>query len=196
MASRSTGTILAMDELAHVSGKELGRIVYGLASGTGKARMSENATQKRGYNWATFVVLSSEKSLEEKITGDGGEFTSGMAVRIPDIDVTDVNRSVDRETLDKIDGVRRNYGHAGPAFVEALVAEGLHRDPEQIRAGVRRCQDKLAGADAGSAMKRAAEPFAILMIAGEMAQAFDLLPRETDVGSAIRWAWRRFQNSS
>ncbi|WP_336490128.1 DUF927 domain-containing protein [Methylobacterium nigriterrae] len=196
MASRSTGTILAMDELAHVNGKEVGKIVYGLASGTGKTRMSENATQKRGYNWATHVVLSSEKSLEEKITGDGGEFTPGMAVRIPDIDVTGVNRDVDRETLEKIDAVRRNYGHAGPAFVQALVAEGLHRDPEQIRAGVRLYQDTLAGTDAGSAMKRAAEPFAILMVAGEMAREFGLLPRETNIGGAIRWAWRRFQKSS
>ena len=196
MASRSTGTILAMDELAHVNGKELGKIVYGLASGAGKVRMSENATQKRGYSWATHVVLSSEKSLEEKITGDGGEFTPGMAVRIPDIDVTGVNRDVDRATLEKIDAVRRNYGHAGPAFVQALVAEGVHRDPEQIRAGVRLYQDSLAGAGAGSAMKRAAEPFAILMAAGEMAQEFGLLPREADIGRAIKWAWQRFQNSS
>jgi hypothetical protein len=39
-------------------------------------------------------------------------------------------------------------------------------------------------------------PFGILLVAGEVAKAFDILPASTPVGEAVRWAWLRFTGSS
>jgi uncharacterized protein (DUF927 family) len=108
-------------------------MIYTIAGGVGKRRMSADAMMRESYTWATFAILSGEKSLEEKIRDDGGEWSAGMAVRILDIDVTDINRHVDAETLHTINSVEQNHGHAGPAFVRALTARGLHRQATALR---------------------------------------------------------------
>ena len=53
-------------------------------------------------------------------------------VRFPDVSVRDVDRCVDQATLREIESVRQHCGHAGPAFVQALIDEGLHRDAEAL----------------------------------------------------------------
>ena len=196
MASRANGTVLAMDELGHITGKELQRIIYGLASGIGRQRMRPDGTMRLSHTWATFVVLSSERSLEEKITGDGEVWSGGMAARIPDVDVTGINRDIDLATMEKIRSVDQHFGHAGPAFIQAMVKEGAHQQAEEIRFGIYENATAIAGPGASSAVVRAALPFAILYTAGLMAQAFELLPASLDVSKVIRWAWGRFQSST
>ncbi|TXM66518.1 DUF927 domain-containing protein [Methylobacterium sp. WL12] len=196
MAARSNGSVLAMDELGHVNGKELGKIIYSLASGVGKARMTADAQLRASHTWSTFIILSAEKSLEEKVRGDGGEWYGGMAARIPDIDISGVDRAVDHAVMAKIQAVDRNFGHAGPAFVEAMIEAGIHQQAQTIRAGINTAASKIAGEGADGAMVRAASPFAILLTAGRMARQFGLLPAGMDIDGAIRWAWERFQKST
>ncbi len=81
LAQASTGTVLALDEMAHIDGQTLGRLIYSVASGLGKARLTSNATARQRYSWATFAILSGECSLEEKVRGEGGNWLAGMAVR-------------------------------------------------------------------------------------------------------------------
>jgi hypothetical protein len=188
---------LCLDELAHVSGKTAAKMIYTIAGGVGKRRLSADAVMRESYTWATFAILSGESSLEEKIKGDGGEWSAGMAVRIVDIDVTDINRHVDAETLHTINSVEQNYGHAGPEFVKALMASGLHRQAAALRERVLRAARALSSGDgADSALVRAAAPLAVLLIAGELAKSAGLLPPTTAVREAIGWAWQRFRNSS
>ncbi len=196
LAQRSSGTVLALDEIAHVDGKAVSRLIYSIAGGVGKARMTSAATLKDSYAWATFAILSSECSLEEKVRQDGGQWMAGMAVRIVDIDVTAVNRVVDQAQLDAIGGVSRNYGHAGPAFLRALIEAGMHRDPDVLHERVNRAAQTVAGSGADSARLRAALPFGLLLVAGELAKAFAILPASTPVSEAVRWAWLRFAESS
>jgi Domain of unknown function (DUF927)/Toprim domain len=196
LAQASTGTVLALDEMAHVDGQTLGRLIYSIASGLGKARLTSQATQQQRYSWATFGILSGECSLEEKVRGDGGHWLAGMAVRFPDVDVTDVNRSVPRVTLDAMAAIDDHCGHAGPAFVQGLVAHAYHRNPEPLRQIVLKATHKIAGEKADSAGIRAATPFGLLLTAGELAKAFRLLPAETRVTDAVQWGWQRFGASS
>jgi hypothetical protein len=196
LAQRATGTVLSLDELALVSGKELAPAVYMIAGGAGKQRMRADATLREGYTWSTFAIFSAECSLEEKIRSEGGEWRAGMAVRIGDIDVAEVNRRVSGQTLRQIHAVTEHYGHAGPAFVRALIEHGLHRQPEALRDRVNVAAGRLAGDDADSAKLRAAIPFALLWVAGELAKAFSLIPGPAAVSDAVRWAWERFQKSS
>jgi hypothetical protein len=196
LAQASTGTVLALDEMAHIDGQALGRLIYSVASGLGKARLTSHATARQRYSWATFGILSGECSLEEKVRGDGGNWLAGMAVRFPDVDVTEVNRSVPQTTLDAMAAIDEHFGHAGPAFAQGLVAHAYHRNPEPLRQIVLKAAHKIAGEGVDSAGIRAATAFGLLLAAGELAKAFRLLPAETKVAEAVQWGWQRFGASS
>lgn len=133
LAQRANGTVLALDELAHATGKNLAKMIYTIAGGAGKRRMSADASVRDSYTWSTFAILSAESSLAEKIRSDGGEWMAGMAVRIVDVDVTDINRGVDPQTIQAIEDISKNFGHAGPAFVRALVQDGVHKQALALR---------------------------------------------------------------
>jgi hypothetical protein len=197
LAQRGDGTILALDELAHVSGRAAGRMIYTIAGGVGKKRMTADAQIRTAYIWTTFAVLSGESSLEEKIQGDDGEWQAGMAVRIVDIDVTGVNRNVDRAMLESIRQIDQHFGHAGPAFVKALIEHGMHCQADELRDRIFKAASMLAGNGAtDSALNRAALPLATLLIAGELAKEFDIVPALTLVEGAVAWGWNRFHRSS
>jgi hypothetical protein len=170
-------------------------MIYTIAGGTGKRRMNADASMRDGYSWSTFAILSGECSLEEKIRSDGGPWVAGMAVRMVDVDVSDVNRSVAAETLQRIGRIEDHHGHAGPLFVEKLVEHGLHRQVGALRERVASASRHLAGDAADGATVRAATPFALLLIAGELAKGFGLIPPSTAVEEAVRWAWDRFRSS-
>ena len=143
-----------------------------------------------------FSLLSGEKSLEQKIRDDGGQWTGGMAARFPDVDVTGVNSCVAPETIDALKQIFTHYGHAGPTFVRALVAKGLHLESDLLKERILAVARTLAGSTATSAKVRAAIPFAAVAIAGNLSQEFGIFPSEADVSGAIRWAWERFCSSS
>src|SRR5207245_1667629 len=129
--------------------------------------------------------------LEQKIREDGGQWTGGMAARLPDVDVTGVNSRVAPKTIDALNQIFTHYGHAGPAFVRALVANGLHKEPDLLNERIKATARALAGAGADSAKIRAATPFAFLAVGGALAQKFGILPIEADIGDVIQWAWKR-----
>ena len=128
------------------------RLIYALAGGVGKGRMCADTTIRPSYRWSTFTLLSAEHSLEETVRRAGGSWQTGMAVRIPDVDVTPVNAAVEADTLAAIGGIDRHFGHAGPAFVRALIADGVHREPERLREQVLAAARRLAGDTASAAL--------------------------------------------
>jgi hypothetical protein len=195
LAQASSGTVLALDEVAHVDGRVVGRMIYSIASGIGKARLNAQATLRGRYVWQTFVLFSSECGLEAKIRGDGGAWLAGMAVRLADVDITGVNRAVDQSTLDAIGRIEHHFGHAGPAFVHRLIRDGHLRNPEELRRQVNRAAGLIAQETVGTRI-RAATPFALLLVAGELAKALDIIPATADVGKAVLWAWERYLGSS
>jgi hypothetical protein len=170
-------------------------MIYSIASGIGKARLNAQATLRGRYVWQTFVLFSSECGLEAKIRGDGGTWLAGMAVRIADVDVTGVNRTVPQSTLDAIAGIERNFGHAGPTFVEGLIRDGYHRNPDDLRREINRAASLIAREEVGTRV-RAATPFALLLVAGELAKALEVVPASADIRAAVLWAWGRYLGSS
>jgi hypothetical protein len=196
LAQRANGTVLSLDELGHVSGKAAAKMIYTIAGSIGKRRMSADAAVRDTYTWATFAILSGECSLEEKVRSDGGDWVAGMAVRIVDIDVTGVNRKVDPAALRTINGIEHHYGHAGPLFVQGLIEHGLHQQAAALRERVLKTARTMVGGDADSATVRAATALALLLIAGELAKNFGLIPGATPVKDAVLWGWDRFRQSS
>ncbi len=196
LAQGSHGTVLALDELAHADGKAVGRTIYSLAGNVGKSRMRADATLKPSYTWLTFAILSAECTLEEKIKADGGQWTGGMAVRFADIDVAGCNRAVEKERLNTLRTILMHYGQAGPEFVRQLMRCKLHRDSAVLKEKVLKAARTLAGTGADGAKIRAAIPFAVLLVSGELARQFGILPQTTSVRTAIGWAWESYTSSS
>jgi uncharacterized protein (DUF927 family) len=193
-ARQSNHTILGLDELAHMDGKTVGRTIYLLSGGVSKARMSRDLMARPTHNWTTFVLLSSEKSLAQKVVGDGGQWTGGMAVRFPDVDCGEVDANVPRDTLTNIAGIHRHYGHAGPFFT-ALREAGYRREPDKLRSRILAAAENLAGEGTDGARRRAALPFALIGVAGGLAQKFGFLPESADIAAAVNWGWERYASS-
>jgi hypothetical protein len=179
VARQSNGTVLGLDELALIDGRTFGQVIYGLAAGVGKARMTVGLKLQRSIKWSTFVVLSCERTLEQKIKSDGGRWSGGMAARFADIDCSDVDRRVPAKTITAIDAM--HYGEAGIAFIRRFMAEDLHRDPDALRQRIVMMANTIAGGDVAGAQVRAALPFALLHICGELARAFGVLPKTADI---------------
>ena len=169
-AQAASGTVLALDELAHADGRAIAKLIYAIAGGQGKARMTAGAVLKQRYAWSTYALLSSECSLEEKVRADGATWIAGMAVRILDVDVTEVDRSVPGTTLNAIAEVENHCGHAGPAFVERLVAARLHHAPDALRDRILEQARDIVGARSDSARLRAATCLALPLVAGRLAR--------------------------
>ncbi len=84
-------------------------------------------------------------------------------------------------------------GNAGPRFVEALIAHGMHQEPDRLRQKIIAYAGQLAGKGSNSAQARAAEPLAIVYVAGLFGIEFGLLPLAEDaLQEAVQWAWHQF----
>jgi hypothetical protein len=195
-ARNASGTVFVPDEMAHQDGVTVGRVLYSLAGDIGKARMRSDSSLRESYTWSIFALFSGEKPLEQKVREDGGQWTGGMAVRFPDIDVGDVNPRVSGETIRAIEQIFHHYGHAGPEFVRRLLESGLHQKPDELRKRIAVMSEKLAGDNADGAKIRAAIPFAVISIAGALSQDWSVLPAEAEVAGAVAWAWDHFCRSS
>jgi hypothetical protein len=194
-ARQSNHMILGLDELAHVDGQTVGRTIYFLSGGISKGRMSSQITPRPQHSWRTFVLLSSEKSLAQKVAGDGGQWTGGMAVRFPDVDCSDVDTNVPQDTLSEIAAIYRNYGSACVRFLVAFKAAGLHREPDKLRRKILLAAANISGNGADGARQRAALPFALIGVCGNLAQQFNVLPKSAQINEAVKWGWQRFASS-
>jgi hypothetical protein len=200
LARASNGLVLALDELALIDGKTLGQVIYGLASGSGKARMTVGLKMQKPITWSTFVVLSCEQTLDHKIRGEGGKWSAGQSVRFADVDCSEVNRKVPQETIAAIRGIFQHFGEAGPEFIRRFKAAGQHRDSDTLRSRILTRADQLArGENQGDfpgVQSRSALPFALLSVSGDLAKEFEVLPRSVDVEGAVHWAWNGYIASS
>jgi hypothetical protein len=194
-ARQSNHLILGLDELAHVDGQTVGRTLYFLSGGVGKARMTAQLTPRESHVWRTFVLLLSEQSLAQKMAADGARWTGGMAVRFPDVDCSEVNANVPKDTMEQIGGIYRHFGDAGGRFIGQFIAKGLHRDPDKLRVRVLDAAANLAGAHADGTRRRAALPFALIGIGGGLAREFGILPKDARIDDAVNWGWQRYASS-
>ena len=141
------------------------------------------------------MVSSGEQSLKEKVLADRGEWVPGMSVRFTDIDVTDVNSRVEKSLIESvINGIQENHGVAGPAFCRELVNKGHHLNTDKIRQQIHEAAAQLAGPDTEGSRQRAAMPLALILVAGELAMSFRILP-QYELSDAIHWAWRKYLQS-
>jgi putative DNA primase/helicase len=202
---------LCLDELSLVKGEDAARVGYQLASGIGRGRAFTSGLTAARLEWRVFLISTGEISLADKIADarTPQRHMPGQAVRFIDLAADAgtgfglfdhapplAGKPNGGTGKDRGDALARNlcdaaqscFGTAGPAFVQALIA-----DREESLVEARRLIDVFAEQHAGGAdgqVQRVARTFGLLSAAGELAIACGVLP--WTAGETVRAASRCF----
>jgi uncharacterized protein (DUF927 family)/5S rRNA maturation endonuclease (ribonuclease M5) len=180
VAALHTDTLLPLDELGQVDAYDAAAAVYALSAGVGKGRSSRTGDLRNSKVWRVMILSTGEVSLADKIMEAGRQIRAGQEVRLLDI------RAADESGLFGVfdhagpfndpamlaqeikQASRKFFGTAGPAFVSE-VAPRVEEVREYLAGARAMFIDREVPRDADGQVRRAADRFAIIAAAGEMA---------------------------
>ncbi|MBV7480345.1 DUF927 domain-containing protein [Pseudomonas sp. PDM31] len=180
VAALHNDTLLALDEIGEADPREIGAVVYGLANGAGKSRANRSGAARSTRRWREILLSSGELGLSDYMTEGGKRSRAGQEIRLMDIPAHRTFGAWDYlhglpSGQQFTDAILRtsttHYGHAGPAFIEYLLKSG---EADNLPAALEMLC-KQYSTDTGQE-NRAAERFALLALAGELAIKWGLLP--------------------
>ena len=183
IASQRNDTLLALDEIGEADPREIGAVVYAMANGTGKARASRNGSARAAKRWRVMLFSSGELGLSALMAEGGKRSRAGQEIRLLDIPARRTFGAWDnlhgmtggREFSDAIQRASvTHYGHAGPQFIRKLLELGEQDDLPALLAQFCAQYPSTSGQES-----RAAERFALVAMAGELAISFGILPLPT-----------------
>ena len=128
-----------MDEVTNVSDEELSELIYDIPQGRGKHRM-ESQTNKLRTNitsWMTFVVMSSNSSLYDKLVRLKST-SDGELRRLIELRITRPVEVSKQESDAVFGALSENYGLAGPVFIQHVI-----KNRESVIAQLRRLQSRV-----------------------------------------------------
>jgi hypothetical protein len=166
---------------------EIGRLAYRLATGVEKGRM----TAKASRYWRLACALTSEVPLMQLIRAGGREPPPGLMSR-----VVEAPGPTERVSDPPIEALRviadpkhiAHHGHAGPAFVRAMLAEGFTR--EKIATVIKERVDKILGGRGDNEQaRRAVRAIAFICLAAEIAKRAKLIPETFDIEAFCVALW-------
>lgn len=172
-------SFLVLDEIGEIANpKELGNIIYMLANGLGKERMTKQATPKPVYQWKVTFLSSGEKSLKDIMKEQGQKAKLGQEIRLADIEVDQseygVFDSIDfaengaKQAIELSKRMDDCYGVAGIAWLEYLTADKNKRMNE-ARELLEQYRHTFTGKETQGHIFRVANYFALVAAAGELA---------------------------
>jgi putative DNA primase/helicase len=180
IAAQRNDTLLALDEIGEADPREIGAVVYAMANGTGKARASRTGAARAARRWRIMLFSSGELGLSALMAEGGKRSRAGQAIRLLDIPARRTYGAWDnlhgmaggREFSDAIQRASvTHFGHAGPEFIRQLLASGdVGKLPEWLAAMTAKYPS------ASGQEGRAAERFALVAMAGELAIKYGVLP--------------------
>jgi uncharacterized protein (DUF927 family) len=181
-AATATDTVLILDELGQVDGRELAGALYALANGAGKQRAMRDGSLREPRSWRVLTISSGGVPIDAKLTEDRGRKTrAGQLIRMLDIPTARVCGVFDRAgpNGDAADLAKRcklaaasAYGIAGPEFVRMLLANDVGGGEVRTMVNEFLAAEVPPGSD--GQIDRAAQRLAIVAVAGELATVFGL----------------------
>jgi putative DNA primase/helicase len=186
IAAACNASLLALDEMGEVSGREAGAAAYMLANGSGKARANRSGAARAAARWRVAVLSSGEITLADKMAEGGTKAAAGQAVRLLDIcsdsrahgafDV--LHGAPDGATFsDRLrEATAVNFGTAGAAFVSAFL-DRRDEATTSARAAVSAFREMVAqrfNLSGEGQTERAAARLGLVAAAGELATSFGL----------------------
>lgn len=186
VATACNSTLLALDEMGEVSGREAGAAAYMLSNGAAKHRAGRSGAARPSARWRVMILSSGELSLADKIAEAGGRAAAGQEVRLLDVAADGFTHGAFEELHGARDGAAfadrmraataEHYGTAGPAFVAAFL-EHRERHVDGFRAAVASfvaaARERFDLGDEGQAL-RAVARLGLIAAAGEVASIWGL----------------------
>ncbi len=172
-------SFLVLDEIGEITHpKELGNIVYMLANGIGKGRMTKQITAKPMYQWKVIFLSSGEKSMKEIMLEQGQKTKLGQEIRLADIDIDQsqygvfdcINFAEDgaKQAIELSQRMNDCYGVASEAWLDYLSNNKPER-MEQAKQLLNQYRESLVGEHTQGHISRVANYFAVVAVAGELA---------------------------
>lgn len=161
-AATLTHLPLCFDEVGAGDARVIERSIYMLINGCGKSRGDRSLAVRKTPKWSTVVLSTGERELVDERAATGAQ------VRVLQFRVAGFG-ALDAKGVDALrEACERNHGHAGRAWIEALVAVDDWRAlVELFEESKRQFRGKSAGALAG----RQAVFFALLAVAEHLASS-------------------------
>ncbi|MVV47535.1 DUF927 domain-containing protein [Pseudomonas sp. PB120] len=181
VADLHNDTLLALDEIGEADPKEIGSTVYCVSNGVGRARATRTGSARKNRRWRLMLLSSGELTLSQHMAEAGKHSRAGQELRMLNVRADQFEFGAWAELHD-LPGGREfadailsasvtHYGHAGPEFVTKLLeCSEIHELPATLVES-RRLFPTVNGQEG-----RAAEHFAIVTMAGELASTWGILP--------------------
>lgn len=189
IAALHNDTVLILDELSQSDPKTAGETAYMLANGQGKGRAGRSGNAKKRQSWRLLFLSSGETDLASHILDAGKTARAGQEVRLLNIP-SDAGKGYGlfeelhgrrggKELADEIkERALKYHGTAGPAFISKIID-----NIETINDGIRKLTDKFISghvkSGASGQVFRAADRFALIAAAGELATSFGITGWQT-----------------
>jgi uncharacterized protein (DUF927 family) len=203
--------LLPLDELTMVEPEQAADLCYQLANGQGKARAKKDGTSAPSTQWKALMLSSGENTLAHQIEKGlwKSRMTGGLAVRMIDVPI-EIAPGRSYESIGSFtdecemaealkEGAFHHYGHAGRAFVAALV-DSYDGNVQHAKALLETQIKELVSAEDDPQVRRVAQRFALAAAAGILAAELGILPVKTEkVISAVQTcfqAWKEHRGST
>jgi uncharacterized protein (DUF927 family) len=179
VAAHHNDSLLCLDELSQLNGREAGEVAYMLANGSGKSRAMRDASLRKPAKWRLLFLSSGEIGLADKVAEDvrGRRLTAGQQVRVVDVPADtgssyglfeELHGFADAGSLAKhlMSAAHANYGHAGREFV-TKIAPRVDEVTKEVKDFVSDFLDNDVPSGADGQVRRVAGRFALVAAAGE-----------------------------
>lgn len=177
-------TVPCFDELSQLDAKAAVQAAYMLANGKGKARAGLSGQARKVQTWRVLFLSNGEIGLADKIREGGGKMAAGMEVRMPDIRADagagmgifeNIHNAASPADFaqDFKRAAHTYYGTAGRAFVAGLLDDlpGMRDKLNTLRKEV---AASMVPDGADGQVRRVADRFALVAVAGEIASGMGL----------------------
>lgn len=195
----ATDTVLVLDELGQIDGREMASATYMLSNGSGKARAARDGSLREPKSWRVLIISSGEMPIDTKLAEDRGRKSrGGQQMRMLDIQA---DRGLGYGVFDSAgptgnakdvaDAFRlaatSAYGIAGPEFVRALLMNDVTGD--DVRSFVKEFVAAHVPPGVDGQVERAGQRLGLIAAAGELATEFQLTGwKKGDATRAAAWA--------
>lgn len=203
----SYGCLPAMlDEFGETAITDIGRTIYTMTGGTGKARATSNMEMAPSFNWLLHILICGEVSLARYVTDSGKELQGGQSDRAADIPLPKNGLFADPGSFKDFnaltahlkDACKKFYGTVGEEFIGHCLVNDEFIQAELQSLSV--IEDKLAPAECGPGERRMVKHFALSAITGMLAVDFGLLEcsrqRILDAHVAVTRLWWGYRADS
>ena len=206
LAAAHNDTFVIFDELRTASAPDVVKAAYTLAGGQGRGRLSKDAQRRDTGRFRTMSLSTGELNfdeLERQAAGPKRQAFAGAEMRLPSIpadtgqhgifedigDFTGKKNGAARFADTLQSAARDHYGHAGPRFVEEIIAEVDETSEDEFRTEIAAMVSKFVASveladGSDNAVQRLLRTFGLIAVAGQLACRWDVLPLKED---EIRW---------